>query len=76
MWRDENTPDPIFTDTLELDLSSVLPSISGPKRPQDRIDLKSAPQGFAAALDKEYSKADEADKRFPVAGEDYTLGHG
>jgi len=76
MWRDANTPDPVFTDTLELDLASVVPSISGPKRPQDRIDLKSAPQGFAAALDKEYGKATEADKRVPVAGEDYTLGHG
>lgn len=76
MWRDTATPDPIFTDTLELDLASVVPSISGPKRPQDRIDLKAAPQGFAAALDKEYGKAAEADKRVPVAGEDYTLGHG
>ena len=76
MWRDSGTPDPVFTDTLELDLASVVPSISGPKRPQDRIDLKSAPHGFAMALDKEYGKANEADKRVPVAGEDYTLGHG
>ena len=76
MWRDENTPDPVFTDTLDLDLTTVMPSISGPKRPQDRIDLKNAPQGFAAALDKEYGKAHEADKRFTVSGEDYTLGHG
>ncbi|GJL94826.1 MAG: aconitate hydratase [Hyphococcus sp.] len=76
MWRDASTPDPIFTDTLELDLGSVVPSISGPKRPQDRIDLKSAPHGFAMALDKEYGKAHEADKRVPVKGEDYTLGHG
>ncbi|CAK9039473.1 2 [Durusdinium trenchii] len=76
LWRDASTPDPVFTDTLELDLSKVVPSVSGPKRPQDRIDLQSAPQGFAAALDKEYGKADEADKRVSVKGEDYTLGHG
>lgn len=76
MWRDASTPDPVFTDTLELDLASVVPAISGPKRPQDRIDLKAAPQGFAAALDKEYGKANEADKRVAVEGKDYTLGHG
>ena len=76
MWRDSSTPDPVFTDTLELDLANVVPSISGPKRPQDRIDLKSAPEGFAAALDKEYGKAAEADKRVPVEGESYSLGHG
>ena len=35
LWRDENTADPIFTDTLHLDLSQVEPSLAGPKRPQD-----------------------------------------
>ncbi|MSO66061.1 MAG: aconitate hydratase AcnA [Alphaproteobacteria bacterium] len=39
MWRDGSTPDPIFTDTVELDLSSVEPSLAGPKRPQDRVTL-------------------------------------
>jgi aconitate hydratase A / 2-methylisocitrate dehydratase len=76
MWRDANTPDPVFTDTLGLDLSTVYPSIAGPKRPQDRILLSKAPESFAAALDKEYDKADEADKRVPVDGESYDLGHG
>ena len=76
MWRDKDTPDPVFTDTLELDLSKVTASLAGPKRPQDRIELKNAPQGFATALDKEYGKAAEADKRVPVAGEDFDLGHG
>ena len=76
MWRDKNTPDPVFTDTLELDLASVGPSLAGPKRPQDRIELKNAPQGFAASLDKEYGKGGEADKRVPVNGEDFDLGHG
>ncbi len=76
MWRDKDTPDPVFTDTLELDLSTVTASLAGPKRPQDRIELKNAPQGFANALDKEYGKADEADKRVKVEGEDFDLGHG
>ena len=76
MWREKGTPDPVFTDTLELDLSSVVPSLAGPKRPQDRVLLSEAPQGFAAALDKEYGKAAEAGKRVPVKGEDFDLGHG
>ncbi|VAV90809.1 Aconitate hydratase, partial [hydrothermal vent metagenome] len=76
MWRDASTPDPVFTDTLELDLSSVVPSLAGPKRPQDRVLLSEAPQGFAASLDKEYGKADEAGKRVTVKGEDFDLGHG
>ncbi len=76
MWRDKNTPDPVFTDTLELDLPSVTPSLAGPKRPQDRVDLAKAPQGFAAALEKEYGKGSEANKRFPVKGEEFDLGHG
>ena len=37
MWRDSSTPDPVFTETLELDLSTVQPSLAGPKRPQDRV---------------------------------------
>jgi aconitate hydratase len=38
MWRDKNSPDPVFTDTLELDLGTVEPSLAGPKRPQDRVE--------------------------------------
>lgn len=76
MWRDKTTPDPVFTDTLDLDLASVMPSLAGPKRPQDRVDLSKAPQGFAAALEREYGKGSEAAKRFPVKGEDFDIGHG
>jgi aconitate hydratase len=43
MWRDDFSPDPVFTDTLELDLSTVEPSMAGPKRPQDRVALLPAP---------------------------------
>ncbi len=50
MWRDETTPDPVFTDTLELDLASVEPSLAGPKRPQDRVTLAQASSEFGKAL--------------------------
>jgi aconitate hydratase len=50
MWRDASTPDPVFSDTLELDLSIVEPSIAGPKRPQDRIKLSAASDTFLKYL--------------------------
>ncbi len=76
LWRETQTPDPVFTDTLELDLSTVTPSLAGPKRPQDRVSLAAAPENFAAALDKEYGKGGETGKRVAVSGADYDLGHG
>src|SRR3954453_3031063 len=57
MYRSKTTPDPIFTDVLKLDLASVEPSLSGPKRPQDRIALKEVKNGFATAMVKEFNKA-------------------
>lgn len=51
MWRDASTPDPLFTDSMELDISTVEPSISGPKRPQDRIALSDSAPAFQEALD-------------------------
>ncbi len=50
LWRDSSTPDPIFTDTVELDLSSVEPSLAGPKRPQDRVVLRDISQAFDKTL--------------------------
>ena len=50
LYRTDDTPDPIFSDTLELDLSSIEPSLAGPKRPQDRVPLKLAKQMFREAL--------------------------
>src|SRR3954449_3467237 len=52
MWRDASTPDPVFTDTLELDLSTVQPSMAGPKRPQDRVALKDVASAFKGELTK------------------------
>ena len=50
LFRDENSPEPEFTDTLELDLGSVVPSLAGPKRPQDRVALKDMQATFKKAL--------------------------
>ncbi len=74
MFRETSSPDPVFTSTLELDLTTVVPSISGPKRPQDRIALDNAKSAFAAALPKEFSKTD--DPAIQVEGKDFTIGHG
>ena len=75
LWYDPSH-EPVFTDTLELDLSSVVPSLAGPKRPQDRVVLTEAASEFAKALAGDFGKADDADKRAAVAGADYTVGHG
>ena len=50
MFHDESTPDPVFSDLLELDLGEVVPSIAGPKRPQDRVPLSQAKQAFLEAM--------------------------
>src|SRR5579863_6732951 len=56
-YRTQLTPDPIFTDALELDLGEVSASLAGPKRPQDRVVLSEAKGGFAAAMDSEFKQA-------------------
>jgi aconitate hydratase len=76
MYHTKNTPDPVFTDVLKLELSSVEPSLAGPKRPQDRVALKDVKAGFAVAMDKEFGKAASAGKRVPVEGRKHDLGHG
>jgi aconitate hydratase len=50
LFRTDDTPDPVFTDTLELDLSTVVPSLAGPKRPQDRITLTDSKAKYTEAL--------------------------
>ncbi len=69
--------DPVFTDTLELDLGTVQPSLAGPKRPQDRVLLKDASASFNADLTKGLGvPADEAGLSVKVEGKDYQLTHG
>ena len=76
LWRETNTPDPVFTDTLELDLASVLPSLAGPRRPQDKVLLSNAKQAFEGELAGGYKKAEHMAERFPVAAANYDIGHG
>jgi len=76
MFRASGAPDPVFTDTLALDLATVVPSMAGPKRPEGRIALTDIASGFATALDSEYKKPGELGKRVPVDGRDFDIGHG
>jgi aconitate hydratase len=76
MWREAGAADPVFTDTLDLDLGSVVPSMAGPKRPEGRIPLEGIASGFAKALEDEYKKPGQLANRYPVEGQDYDLGHG
>jgi len=74
LWRDANAPEPVFTDTLELDMSSIEPSLAGPKRPQDRVPLADVDDQFNAELENTYHKAN--DPKVPVEGEDFEVGNG
>ena len=76
LFRTKTTPDPVFTDTLELDLGTVVPSLAGPKRPEGRVALEAVGAGFAAAMETDYKKAAEIARRVKVEGRDFTLGHG
>jgi aconitate hydratase len=74
MWRDANTPDPLFTDVLELDLGDVQPSLAGPKRPQDRVLLSDVSTAFDATM------KDTANVTSPrtskVEGKDFAVNDG
>ncbi len=74
MFRNGDGQDPVFTDVVKLDLGDVVPSIAGPKRPQDRIALDEASKKFAASLAGEFAKSDAP--KTSVEGQDYTLTHG
>ncbi|MFP5457027.1 MAG: aconitate hydratase AcnA [Alphaproteobacteria bacterium] len=75
-WRTAGAPDPVFTDTLELDMSTVEPSLAGPRRPQDRVLLSQVSAGYNGELASGYKKGDEANKRVAVEGTDFDIGHG
>jgi aconitate hydratase len=60
LWHEDSTPDPIFTTTLELDLSDVEPSLAGPKRPQDKILLSEAAKSIDRAIEAENGKIGES----------------
>jgi len=74
LWREAGIR-PVFTDALELDLSTVEPSMAGPKRPQDRVSLAGAKAEFAKAL-PDIVKGADLTRRVKVEGTDYDIGNG
>jgi aconitate hydratase len=72
MWRDADTPDPVFTDRVEIDLGSIEPSMAGPYRPNQRRPLSQVPAAYQEALGDQTSKPDQA----PVPTGDFDIGHG
>lgn len=77
LWINDGDADPLFTSIVELNMDSVIPCISGPKRPQDKVELKNASSAFAEALGKTFNYAPDAlNKEFSVEGNDYKMKHG
>jgi aconitate hydratase len=76
MWRDANYGDPVFTDTLELDMATVEPSLAGPKRPQDRVALSGAATGFATELPKLNAGSTKPGVLVDVDDAQFQLEHG
>jgi aconitate hydratase len=76
LFRVAGQPDAVYTDTLELDLAKVVPSMAGPKRPEGRVSLPDVKSTFVTALDSEYKKPGELAKRVKVEGQPFDIGHG
>ncbi len=76
LFHSAKAEEPVFTDTLHLDLAAVQPSLAGPRRPQDRVDLGKVGEEFARALIDVFKKESEATKRVKLDGTDLTIGHG
>jgi aconitate hydratase len=76
LFRTRSSADPVFTSSLHLDLGDVRPSISGPKRPQDRVLLAEADKRFAEAMEVEFKRPGQIDKRVDVPGANHDLGTG
>ena len=78
LFREVGAPDPEYTDTLELDLSTVRPAIAGPKRPQDRVFLDESKAAWATTLEQLMSPGSQSDASVPTSldGESFDLKHG
>jgi len=77
LWREDGQPDALYTDTLELDLAIVEPCIAGPKRPQDRIELKVANQVFGKHLEAAVANREQGGKAIAnVNGDDVEIRDG
>ncbi len=75
LWHDETSPEPEFTDTLELDLDDVVPSLAGPRRPQDRVLLSAAAEGFRNELPKLAGRR-SLDHKVKVEGTNFEVSDG
>ncbi len=75
LFQDENSPEAVYSDVIELDMSTVEPSMAGPRRPQDRVSLASAAESFRRDL-KAVFQAKEPDKQVRIEGADFSLDHG
>jgi aconitate hydratase len=73
LWREDGTPDPLFTEILELNLSTVEPCLAGPKRPQDRVSLSQVSLSFTKMMEGE---GKSSSKRLSVGDGSYDMGHG
>ena len=91
LFREKGTPDPVFTDTLELDLSTIVPTMAGPRRPHDKVALKDVGAGFAKNLGEMVALAKSKGKGTPppatpedlarrvgttYEGQQFEVGHG
>jgi aconitate hydratase len=76
LWRTAKSPDPVFTDTLSLDMNAVEPSMAGPMRPQDRVALGGISGNFAEHLITTFKKEADAQRRVTLEGSKTSIGHG
>jgi aconitate hydratase len=77
LWLNAGDADPLFTSTLELDLGTVVPCLSGPKRPQDRIELTAAANAFSKELAESFKvNTESASQEYAVEGANFSLKHG
>ncbi len=78
LWFDVKDPDPVFSSIVELNMAEVEPCLSGPKRPQDKIQLREAPGAFEKASQEtfNYRDADALTKTYSVQGEEFQMQNG
>jgi aconitate hydratase len=76
MWRYDSMEDPVFTDTLELNMSTVVPSMAGPKRPQDRIELPNIARAFEKDMPSMGVTPEKRERTEAVEGTSYSVKHG
>ncbi|HEY5085440.1 MAG TPA: aconitase family protein, partial [Rhizomicrobium sp.] len=76
LYRTRKSPEPVFTDTVSLDMNDVVPSMAGPMRPQDRVALSDVASSFAGHLINTYKKGESANTKVQLEGSKASIGHG